>query len=62
MFTIEKIEGNSGLGVPVFSKFGQMRNYDFIAMSPLKLEREDPDGTTDTYSGEELKKFEYQRG
>jgi len=49
MFTIEKIEGNSGLGVPVFSKFGQMRNYDFIAMSPLKLEREDPDGTTDTY-------------
>jgi hypothetical protein len=49
MFTIEKIEGNSGLGVPVFSKFGQMRNYDFIAMSPMKLDLEDQDDTTNTY-------------
>lgn len=36
MFTIDKIEGNSGIGVPVFSKFAQMQNYNFLVLSPVK--------------------------
>jgi hypothetical protein len=36
IFTIEKIEGNSNIGVPVFSRFGQMQNYNFIALSPQR--------------------------
>lgn len=42
LFTIDAIEGNSNIGVPVYSRFGQMQNYNFIALSPVKqtLERE----------------------
>ena len=36
IFTIESIEGNSNLGNPVFSNFGKMRNYQYIALSPSK--------------------------
>lgn len=36
MLLIDKIEGNSGIAVPVFSRFGRMRNYDFVVMSPVK--------------------------
>lgn len=36
MILIDKIEGNSGIGVPVFSRFGQMQNFNFIVMSPGK--------------------------
>ena len=35
-FTIDSIEGNSYIGVPVFSRFGQMQNYNYIVMSPQK--------------------------
>ena len=35
-FTIKSIEGNSFIGVPVFSRFGQMQNYNYIVMSPQK--------------------------
>ena len=36
LFTIDAIEGNSNIGVPVYSRFGQMQNYNFIALSPVK--------------------------
>ena len=39
-FTIESIEGNSYIGVPVFSRFGQMQNYNYIVMSPQKKIKE----------------------
>ena len=40
LFTIDKIEGNSNIGVPVFSRFGQMQNYNFLVMSPVKKPKE----------------------
>ena len=39
LFTIDKIEGNSNIGVPVFSRFGKMQNYNFLVMSPVKKEK-----------------------
>lgn len=39
IFTIESIEGNSNLGNPVFSNFGKMQNYQYIALSPAKEAR-----------------------
>ena len=39
-FTIDSIEGNSYIGVPVFSRFGQMQNYNYIVMSPQKKLKE----------------------
>jgi hypothetical protein len=40
LFTIDKIEGNSNIGVPVFSRFGQKQNYNFLCMSPVKKTKE----------------------
>jgi len=40
LFTIDKIEGNSNIGVPVFSRFGQMQNYNFLVLSPVKKPKE----------------------
>ena len=39
-FTIDSIEGNSYIGVPVFSKFAQNINKDYIVLSPPKHEKE----------------------
>ena len=39
LFTIDSIEGNSNLGNPVFSKFGKMANYAYIALSPQKEDK-----------------------
>jgi hypothetical protein len=36
MLTIDKIEGNSGIGCPVYSRFAQMQNYNFLVLSPVK--------------------------
>ncbi len=36
MFTIEAIEGNSHIGVPVFSRSAKMANYEYIVFSPPK--------------------------
>ena len=41
IFTIDSIEGNSNLGNPVFSNFGKMQNYQYIALSPSKEDRAD---------------------
>jgi hypothetical protein len=38
MLTISKIEGNSGIGCPVFSKFGLMQNFHFKALTTVKKE------------------------
>ena len=40
LFTIDKIEGNSNIGVPVFSRYGKMQNYNFLCMSPVKKPNE----------------------
>ena len=34
LFTIDSIQGNSHIGVPVFSRFGHMQNYQYACMSP----------------------------
>ena len=34
LILIDKIEGNSGIGVPVFSKFGKNSNYNYKVFSP----------------------------
>lgn len=36
MLTIDKIEGNSGIGVPVFSKAALVLNYDFDVLRSQK--------------------------
>jgi hypothetical protein len=36
IFTIDSIEGNSNLGNPVFSNYGRMQNYQYLALSPVK--------------------------
>jgi hypothetical protein len=36
VYIIDSIEGNSNIGVPVFSRFGQKQNYQFITLSPIK--------------------------
>lgn len=36
VFTIEAIEGNSHIGVPVFSRSAKMANYEYIVFSPPK--------------------------
>ena len=36
LFTINKIEGNSNIGVPVFSRQALKQNYDYICLSPQK--------------------------
>ena len=49
-FTIDSIEGNSYIGVPVFSRFGQMQNYNYIVMSPqkkLKTKKKEEDPVID---------------
>ena len=49
-FTIDSIEGNSYIGVPVFSRFGQMQNYNYIVMSPqkkIKQEESEDDSVID---------------
>ena len=49
-FTINSIEGNSYIGVPVFSRFGQMQNYNYIVLSPqkkMKEKTEDQDAILD---------------
>ena len=38
VYTIDAIEGNSNLGVPVFSNYGKMQNYQYICLSPEKKE------------------------
>jgi hypothetical protein len=36
LFVIDKIEGNSGIGVPVFSRQAQKQNYEYLVLSPSK--------------------------
>jgi hypothetical protein len=33
---IDKIEGNSNLGNPVFSKYGKMQNFQYLVLSPVQ--------------------------
>lgn len=47
VYTIDAIEGNSNLGVPVFSNYGRMQNYQYICLSPTKKEIEPPDPDRD---------------
>ena len=49
-FTIESIEGNSYIGVPVFSRMGHMQNYNYLVLSPQKkdpLAKEEPEDMID---------------
>lgn len=39
IYTIDKIEGNSFIGNPVFSRFGMKQNYNYIVMSPQKKDK-----------------------
>ena len=58
---IDKIEGNSGIGVPVFSKFGKNSNYNYKAFSPgapFQAPESDNDHKTLT---SDFDKFRYQR-
>ena len=57
VYTIEKIEGNSNLGVPVFSRQGLMSNYNYIDLSP-KREPRPPGQTGPTPVTVENMKFE----
>ena len=41
LVTIESIEGNSNLGNPVFSNYGKMQNYQYLVLTPVKVEQEE---------------------
>ena len=41
VYTIDMIEGNSNLGVPMFSAFGKNQNYQYIAFSPPTKGKDD---------------------
>lgn len=36
IFTIDSIEGNSHIGVPVFSRSAKKSNYNYLVFSPSK--------------------------
>lgn len=36
VYVLDSMEGNSNLGVPVYSNFGKMNNYQYLALSPIK--------------------------
>ena len=38
-FTIDSIEGNSNIGVPVFSRTGRHSNYNYLVFSQTKASR-----------------------
>ena len=57
IYTIDKIEGNSFIGVPVFSRFGQMQNYNYIVLSPQKKPKENKE-TDDLLLDKENLKFQ----
>ena len=59
VFIIDAIEGNSNIGVPVFSKFGQMQNYNYIVLSPTKVSKF-KDKTIDPTLDQENEKFRIQ--
>ena len=54
-FTIDSIDGNSYIGVPVFSRFGQMQNYNYIVLSPQKKLKEVDRGEEDLLDAENAK-------
>ena len=54
-FTIDSIDGNSYIGVPVFSRFGQMQNYNYIVLSPQKKLKEADRGDEDLLDAENAK-------
>ena len=54
-FTIDSIDGNSYIGVPVFSRFGQMQNYNYIVLSPQKKLKEADRGEEDLLDAENAK-------
>ena len=58
-FTIDSIEGNSYIGVPVFSRFGQMQNYNYIVMSPQKKVKK-KDKTEDAIVDQENERFKLE--
>ena len=41
LVTIDKIEGNSNLGNPVFSNYGKMQNYQYLVLTPIKADARD---------------------
>ena len=55
LFTIDSIDGNSYIGVPVFSRFGQMQNYNYIVLSPQKKIKTKQDDTEAIIDEENLK-------
>jgi hypothetical protein len=40
VYVLDSMEGNSNLGVPVYSNFGRMSNYQYLALSPVPPELE----------------------
>jgi hypothetical protein len=61
MLLIDKIEGNSGIGVPVFSRFGQMQNYNFLVMSPNKKPKLADANDSNNMISEEHEKFRFTK-
>jgi len=41
VFTIDAVEGNSNIGVPVFSRYGKKANYNFLVFSPTRKDFRD---------------------
>ena len=59
MLTIDKIEGNSGIGCPVYSRFAQMQNYNFLVLSPVKELHGDRNRQPEPLIDQEHEKFQF---
>lgn len=49
VFVLDHMEGNSNLGVPVFSNFGKMNNYQYLALSPVQPDIQKKDDKVISY-------------
>lgn len=57
IITTKSIQGNSNIGVPVYSKFAQMQNYNFIVLSPQKQQKVVPIDEVESLVNVENEKF-----
>lgn len=57
LFLIDKIEGNSNIGVPVFSRQAQRQNFEFLALAPSKKIRHNEQEQKEQLLNPELERF-----
>jgi hypothetical protein len=57
LFLIDKIEGNSNIGVPVFSRQALKQNFEFLALAPQKKIKLNQQAKPDDLLHPEIERF-----